>query len=184
MIQMRKTPRHFIVDLNNTPYQMDLSPVTVGTRQYQAYGALVLGVVAFFSGFAYQPVFTVLAMPLLAWAVFLLYSRYIITYHDNYAEVYSRTPWSEARTETLFFQNYQGVQVGTRDNKSVKKGTPPYNFTITLIHDDPQLNLPLLDLPDSERAYNLSRLYGEMMGVPVLQARLYDTNSKTQTAAA
>ncbi len=180
MFPMKRTPKNFIVDLNSTPYVQDLSPITVGSRKFQAYSAFVLGIISFGAGFIYLPIFTLVAIPFLAWAAFLLYSRYIISYHEHYAEIFSRTPWSEAQTDTLFYQNYDGVQVSTRDNTSPKKGVSPYNFTITLVHSEPHLNLPLLDLADSNRAYSLSQLYGNLMGLPVLQSRLSADKANTQ----
>ncbi len=171
---LNRTPQNFIVDLNNTPYALGLSPITAGSRKYQACLALPLGIISFFAGFLYLPIFTLLSVPLLSWAAFLLWTRHILSFEGAYVEIYSRTLLSEAKKEILIYQNYQGVQVTSRPAKA-KKGAAAENFAITLVHSDTSLNLPLLDLPDGKRAYNLVQLYANMIDLPVLPARPYSS---------
>ncbi len=173
MMNLNRKPRNFIVDLNNVPYQMDLSPITVGMRRFQAPVLLVLALLCFAAGFWDMPILVVLSIPMAAYGIFLLRTSYKITFYDNYAEIFTESFISDAKTTSLFYQNYQGVQVGTRGNAKNAVNAVQEDFTITLVHSDPAMNLPLFDLKDSARAYNLAQLYAQMLDVPLLPARLY-----------
>ncbi len=182
-ISSQKEP-YLDVNFDKLPVKIDVSPAKINTNFAIGFGilwsiSLALCIIAFIFGSKTIVISGIVFMAVL-WAVgFLVLSqafdrqntRHIITLHDKHVAFHSKQPRKPDANIEISYKQYNGLML---TGKKLPTKTAEYNFQqITLVHDDPQLNVLLYQLPESpavlEQVIHKRKAIAKILRVAILR---------------